>query len=164
MWRDCEAAERGGQQGAIVVDGITGLGTTHFDGDGWEIDVLIGGSAEGVMIPRAWLYLSVSEQAWAAMEGWRRILAFYFDLPQGAQERVKGESGIRRCGVLPGWARHLDYIAGQAGGDLEKGRIALIDNRQVNAAATRADWWRWVHTLCAPAPRRRRRLWQYPRE
>jgi aspartate aminotransferase-like enzyme len=28
----------------LVVDGITGLGTTHFDVDGWGIDVLIGGS------------------------------------------------------------------------------------------------------------------------
>jgi len=28
----------------LVVDAITGLGTTHFDADGWGIDVLIGGS------------------------------------------------------------------------------------------------------------------------
>src|SRR5579863_4890216 len=28
----------------LVVDGITGLGTTHFDVDGWGIDILIGGS------------------------------------------------------------------------------------------------------------------------
>src|SRR6202035_2738707 len=28
----------------LVVDGITGLGTTHFDVNGWGIDVLIGGS------------------------------------------------------------------------------------------------------------------------
>ncbi len=35
----------------LVVDGITGLGTTHFDVDGWGIDVLIGGSQKAVMIP-----------------------------------------------------------------------------------------------------------------
>ncbi len=28
----------------LVVDAITGLGTTHFDVDGWGVDVLIGGS------------------------------------------------------------------------------------------------------------------------
>ena len=28
----------------LIVDGITGLGTTHFDVDGWGIDILIGGS------------------------------------------------------------------------------------------------------------------------
>jgi aspartate aminotransferase-like enzyme len=40
--------------------------------------------------------------------------------------------------LVAGLGAALDYIAGQAGGDLEKGRIALIDNAQVNAAATRA--------------------------
>src|SRR5208282_3948874 len=34
----------------LIVDGITGLGTTHFDVDGWGIDVLIGGSQKAVMI------------------------------------------------------------------------------------------------------------------
>ena len=39
---------------------------------------------------------------------------------------------------MAGLGAALDYIAGQAGGDLEKGRIALIDNAQTNAKATRA--------------------------
>ncbi len=52
----------------LVVDGITGLGTTHFDVDGWGIDVLIGGSQKAVMIPPGLAYMSVSEKAWAAME------------------------------------------------------------------------------------------------
>src|ERR1035438_8253951 len=33
-----------GSEAFLVVDGITGLGTTHFDVDGWGIDILIGGS------------------------------------------------------------------------------------------------------------------------
>ena len=28
----------------LVVDAITGLGTTHFDVDGWGVDIIIGGS------------------------------------------------------------------------------------------------------------------------
>ena len=44
----------------LVVDGITGLGTTHFDVDGWGIDVLIGGSQKAVMIPPGLAFLSVS--------------------------------------------------------------------------------------------------------
>ena len=44
----------------------------------------------------------------------------------------------------------LDYIAGQAGGDLEKGRIALIHNAQINAAATRAGLTKLGFTLFAP--------------
>ena len=52
----------------LVVDGITGLGTTHFDVDGWGIDILIGGSQKAVMIPPGLAYLSISDKAWAAME------------------------------------------------------------------------------------------------
>ncbi len=35
----------------LVVDAITGLGTTHFDVDGWGVDIIIGGSQKAVMIP-----------------------------------------------------------------------------------------------------------------
>ena len=52
----------------LVVDGITGLGTTTFDVDGWGIDILIGGSQKAVMMSPGLAYLSVSEKAWKAMD------------------------------------------------------------------------------------------------
>jgi len=122
----------------LIVDGITGLGTTHFDVDGWGIDVLIGGSQKAVMIPPGLAYLSVSEKAWAAMESAKNP-RYYFDLRKERKNAVKGESAYTPAvALIAGLGAALDYIAGQAGGDLEKGRIALIDNAQVNAAATRA--------------------------
>jgi aspartate aminotransferase-like enzyme len=122
----------------LVVDGITGLGTTHFDVDGWGIDVLIGGSQKAVMIPPGLAYLSVSERAWAAMEKSKNP-RYYFDLRKERKNAVKGESAYTPAvALIAGLGAALDYIAGQAGGDLEKGRIALIDNAQVNAEATRA--------------------------
>jgi aspartate aminotransferase-like enzyme len=122
----------------LVVDGITGLGTTHFDVDGWGIDVLIGGSQKAVMIPPGLAYLSVSEKAWAAMEKSKNP-RYYFDLRKERKNAAKGESAYTPAvALIAGLGAALDYIAGQAGGDLEKGRIALIDNAQVNAAATRA--------------------------
>jgi aspartate aminotransferase-like enzyme len=122
----------------LVVDGITGLGTTHFDVDGWGIDVLIGGSQKAVMIPPGLAYLSVSERAWAAMESAKNP-RYYFDLRKERKNAVKGESAYTPAvALVAGLGAALDYIAGQAGGDLEKGRMALIDNAQVNAAATRA--------------------------
>jgi aspartate aminotransferase-like enzyme len=122
----------------LIVDGITGLGTTHFDVDGWGIDVLIGGSQKAVMIPPGLAYLSVSEKAWAAAETAKNP-RYYFDLRKERKNAVKGESAYTPAvALVAGLGAALDYIAGQAGGDLEKGRIALIDNAQVNAAATRA--------------------------
>jgi aspartate aminotransferase-like enzyme len=134
----------------LVVDGITGLGTTHFDVDGWGIDVLIGGSQKAVMIPPGLAYLSVSEKAWAAMEKSKNP-RYYFDLRKERKNAVKGESAYTPAvALIAGLGAALDYIAGQAGGDLEKGRIALVDNAQVNAAATRAGLVALGFTLFAP--------------
>jgi aspartate aminotransferase-like enzyme len=134
----------------LVVDGITGLGTTHFDVDGWGVDVLIGGSQKAVMIPPGLAYLSVSEKAWAAMENSKNP-RFYFDLRKERKNAAKGESAYTPAvALIAGLGAALDYIAGQAGGDLEKGRIALVDNAQVNAAATRAGLVKLGFTLFAP--------------
>jgi aspartate aminotransferase-like enzyme len=134
----------------LVVDGITGLGTTHFDVDGWGIDVLIGGSQKAVMIPPGLAYLSVSEKAWKAMDASKNP-RYYFDLRKERKNAVKGESAYTPAvALVAGLGAALDYIAGQAGGDLEKGRIALIDNAQVNAAATRAGLVALGFTLFAP--------------
>ena len=127
-----------GTETLLVVDGITGLGTQTFDVDGWGIDILIGGSQKAVMIPPGLAYLSVSEKAWKAMDSSKNP-RYYFDLRKERKNAVKGESAYTPAvALIAGLGAALDYIAGQAGGDLEKGRIALIDNAQVNAAATRA--------------------------
>jgi aspartate aminotransferase-like enzyme len=139
-----------GSDALLVVDGITGLGTTHFDVDGWGIDVLIGGSQKAVMIPPGLAYLSVSEKAWAAMESAKNP-RFYFDLRKERKHAAKGESAYTPAvALIAGLGAALDYIAGQAGGDLEKGRIALVDNAQVNAEATRAGLVALGFTLFAP--------------
>ena len=139
-----------GSEALLVVDAITGLGTTHFDVDGWGIDVLIGGSQKAVMIPPGLSYLSVSDKAWAAMEKSKNP-RYYFDLRKERKNAVKGESAYTPAvALVAGLGAALDYIAGQAGGDLEKGRIALVDNAQVNAAATRAGLVALGFTLFAP--------------
>ncbi|MGD0732497.1 MAG: alanine--glyoxylate aminotransferase family protein [Terracidiphilus sp.] len=139
-----------GSEALLVVDGITGLGTTHFDVDGWGIDVLIGGSQKAVMIPPGLAYLSVSAKAWAAEETSKNP-RYYFDLRKERKNAVKGESAYTPAvALIAGLGAALDYIAGQAGGDLEKGRIALVDNAQVNAAATRAGLVALGFTLFAP--------------
>jgi aspartate aminotransferase-like enzyme len=134
----------------LVVDGITGLGTQTIDVDGWGVDIVIGGSQKAVMIPPGLAYLSVSEKAWAAMEKSKNP-RYYFDLRKERKNAVKGESAYTPAvALIAGLGAALDYIAGQAGGDLEKGRIALIDNAQVNAKATRAGLVALGFTLFAP--------------
>jgi aspartate aminotransferase-like enzyme len=134
----------------LVVDGITGLGTQRFDVDGWGVDILIGGSQKAVMIPPGLAYLSISEKAWKAMETSTNP-RYYFDLRKERKNQSKGETAFTpSVALVAGLGAALDYIAGQADGDLAKGRDALIDNAQVNARATRAGLVALGFTLFAP--------------
>ena len=135
----------------LVVDGITGLGTTKFDVDGWGIDVLIGGSQKAVMIPPGLSYLSVSDRAWTAMETSKNP-RYYFDLRKERKSAAQGESAYTPAvALIAALGAAFDYIAGQGGGDLAKGRDALIHNAEVNAAATRAGLQALGFTLFAPS-------------
>jgi aspartate aminotransferase-like enzyme len=130
--------KQSGQNTLLVVDAITGLGTTHLDMDGWGVDVLIGGSQKAVMIPPGLAYLAVSDRAWEAMEISLNP-RYYFDLRKERKNAAKGESAYTpSVALIAGLGAALDYIAGQAGGDLAKGRTKLVENAETCAAMTRA--------------------------
>jgi aspartate aminotransferase-like enzyme len=122
----------------LIVDAITGLGTTHLDMDGWGVDVLIGGSQKAVMIPPGLSYLAVSQRAWDRMEASYNP-RYYFDLRKERKNAAKGESAYTpSVALIAALGASLDYIAGQAGGDLAEGRKKLVDNAETCAAMTRA--------------------------
>ena len=122
----------------LVVDGITGLGTTHFDVDGWGVDVMIGGSQKAVMIPPGLSYLSVSERAWKAMATSENP-RYYFDLRKERKNAQKGESAYTPAvALIAALGASFDWIAAQGVGDLEKGRVLLVENAETCAAMTRA--------------------------
>ncbi|HEY0797279.1 MAG TPA: aminotransferase class V-fold PLP-dependent enzyme, partial [Acidisarcina sp.] len=122
----------------LVVDAITGLGTTHFDIDAWGVDVLIGGSQKAVMIPPGLAYITLSDRAWARAATSKNP-RYYFDLAKERKNAVKGESAYTPAvALIAGLGAALDYIAGQADGDLAKGRYKLVENADTCAEMTRA--------------------------
>src|SRR5215469_15330163 len=122
----------------LIVDGITGLGTTHLDMDGWGIDVLIGGSQKAVMMPPGLAYLAVSQRGWDRMEASKNP-RYYFDLRKERKNAAKGESAYTPpVALIAALGASLDYIAGQAEGNLCEGRKQLVDNAETCAAMTRA--------------------------
>ncbi|MDQ2832436.1 MAG: alanine--glyoxylate aminotransferase family protein [Acidobacteriota bacterium] len=128
----------------LIVDGITGLGTSHLDMDGWGIDVLIGGSQKAVMIPPGLSYLAVSPRAWDRMEATYNP-RYYFDLRKERKNAAKGESAYTpSVALIAALGAALNYIAAQAGtpdkpeGDLVEGRRKLVDNAITCAGMTRA--------------------------
>jgi aspartate aminotransferase-like enzyme len=134
----------------LIVDGITGLGSTHFDIDSWGVDVMIGGSQKAVMIPPGLSYLSISERAWAAAETAKNP-RFYFDLRKERKNAKAGESAYTPAvSLIAALGAALDFIASQAGGDLAAGRTLLVDNAQTCATMTRTALTAMGFTLFAP--------------
>ena len=133
-----ELLRTSGSDALLVVDAITGLGTTHLDMDAWGVDVLIGGSQKAVMIPPGLAYLAVSERAWKRMETTKNP-RYYFDLRKERKVASKGESAYTPAvALIAALGTALDYIAAQAGGDLAAGRVLLVENAETCAAMTRA--------------------------
>ena len=122
----------------LVVDAITGLGTTHFDVDGWGIDVIIGGSQKALMIPPGLAYLAISERAWKRMESTKNP-RYYFDFRKERKSAAKGETAFTPAtSLFAALGAALDFIRQMGNGDLAAGRKALVDNAELAAEMTRA--------------------------
>jgi aspartate aminotransferase-like enzyme len=127
-----------GDDTLLVVDAITGLGTTHLDVDGWGVDVIIGGSQKALMMPPGLGYCAVSERAWRRMET-TTSPRFYFDLRKERKSAAKGESAYTPAtSLFAALGAALEFIRGMGNGDLAKGREALVDNAELCAEMTRA--------------------------
>jgi aspartate aminotransferase-like enzyme len=145
-----ELLKQSGKDAMLVVDAITGLGTTHIDMDGWGVDVLIGGSQKAVMIPPGLSYLAVSDRAWEQMEISLNP-RYYFDLRKERKNAAKGESAYTPAvSLIAALGAAFDYIAAQGDGDLALGRAKLVENAETCAAMTRAAVQALGLTLFAP--------------
>jgi aspartate aminotransferase-like enzyme len=127
-----------GENTLLVVDAITGLGTTHLDVDGWGLDVIIGGSQKALMIPPGLAYCAVSERAWQRMES-AKSPRYYFDLRKERKAAAKGESAFTPAtSLIAGLGAALEFVGGIGDGDVAMGRKRLIDGAELYAGMTRA--------------------------
>jgi len=131
-------ARASGGEALLIVDAITGLGTTHLDVDGWGVDVIIGGSQKALMMPPGLAYCAVSERAWKRMET-TTSPRYYFDLRKERKSAAKGESAYTPAtSLFAALGAALEFICEMGNGDLAKGREALVDNAELCAEMTRA--------------------------
>src|SRR6202167_4762919 len=141
-----------GDDTLLVVDAITGLGTTHLDVDGWGVDFIIGGSQKALMISPGLGYCAVSERAWRRMET-TTSSRFYFDLRKERKAAAKGESAYTPATALfAGLGAALDFVRTLGSGDVAKGREVLVANAELCAAMTRAGVQALGLKLFAAAP------------
>ena len=129
--------EHGGDA-LLVVDAITGLGTTHLDVDGWGVDVIIGGSQKALMMPPGLAYCAVSERAWRRMDQ-TTSPRYYFDLRKERKSAAKGETAYTPAtSLFAALGAALEFVRGMGKGDLAKGREELVNNAELCAEMTRA--------------------------
>lgn len=127
---------RSTSRAALVVDAITGLGTTPIRTDSWGLDLVLGGSQKAFMVPPGVAVLSISERAWGLIGRCRRP-RYYFDL---TAERGAQQEGLSHftpsIAVIQGLQVALDYL-------LKEGVEGLITNASLQAGATRAAVRAW---------------------
>jgi aspartate aminotransferase-like enzyme len=122
----------------LVVDAITGLGTTHLDVDAWGIDIILGGSQKALMIPPGLAYGAISDRAWQRMET-TKSPRYYFDLRKERKAAAKAETAYTPAtSLFAGLAAALDYLRQIGEGNLAAGRETLIANAELCAGMTRA--------------------------
>src|SRR5882757_3149612 len=140
-----------GDDTLLVADAITGLGTTHFDVDGWGIDIIIGGSQKALMIPPGLAYCAVSERAWKRMDV-AKSPRYYFDFRKERKAAAKGESSYTPAtSLFAALGAALDFVRQMGKGDLAEGRKNLVDNAELAAEMTRAGVQALGLTLFSPS-------------
>lgn len=62
----------------LVVDVISGLGADEFCMDDWHVDVAVGGSQKGLMLPPGLSFCGISQKAWDLIKK-AKLPRYYFD-------------------------------------------------------------------------------------
>ena len=141
-----------GNETLLVVDAITGLGTTHLEVDKWGVDFIIGGSQKALMMPPGLAYCAVSDRAWKRMDA-TTSPRYYFDLRKERKAAAKGETAYTPAtSLFAALGAALDFIRNMGSGDLAKGREKLVDNAELCAQMTQAGAKALGMKLFASAP------------
>jgi len=125
-------AEVVGKSGAIlVVDAISGLLCDELLTDAWGVDIVVGGSQKGLMIPPGAAFVSVSKKAWGLVEN-SSLPRFYFDFKKAKKSGDKDDTPYTPAVSLVRALREtLALIKGE-------GRDTMLANAARYAAAIRA--------------------------
>ncbi len=75
----------------LIMDGISGLSSIDCQVDAWNIDVAIGGSQKGWMVPPGLAFISVNQKGWDYFAK-AKMPRFYWDLGKAKQYLAKEEN------------------------------------------------------------------------
>lgn len=82
-----------GRDALFVVDAISALVAHDLRTDEWGVDIMVGGSQKGVMLPPGLAFASVSEKAWKRAES-SKAPRFYFDFKKERESLAKNQTSF----------------------------------------------------------------------
>lgn len=88
----CEVVARY-ENAILVVDAISALAAHDLRTDEWGIDVMIGGSQKGVMLPPGLAFVSISDKAWNMAEK-SKAPRFYFNFKKEREALAKNQTNF----------------------------------------------------------------------
>jgi serine---pyruvate transaminase len=77
----------------FIVDAISALVAHDLRTDEWGIDIMVGGSQKGVMLPPGIAFVSVSEKAWKKAET-SKMPKFYFNFKKERENLAKNQTNF----------------------------------------------------------------------
>ncbi|KJR41240.1 soluble hydrogenase 42 kDa subunit [Candidatus Magnetoovum chiemensis] len=83
----------------FIVDAISALVAHDIKTDEWSIDVMIGGSQKGLMLPPGLSFVSVSEKAWKAGEV-AKLPRFYFNFKAERKKLAENQTNFTSAVTL----------------------------------------------------------------
>ena len=137
------AIDAAGHDALLLVDVISSLGSIDYRHDEWGVDVTVGGSQKGLMLPAGLSFNAVSEKARAAAAG-ARLPRSYWDWEPIIEANATGFWPYTSAtNLLYGLRESLAMLA-------EEGLPAVFARHARHAAATRAAVGAWgLEVLCA---------------
>ncbi|MDI6801685.1 MAG: alanine--glyoxylate aminotransferase family protein [Thermodesulfovibrionales bacterium] len=77
----------------FIVDAISAIVAQDLKTDEWGVDIMVGGSQKGLMLPPGLAFVSVSDKAWKANEK-SKLPRFYFNFKKERENLVKNQTNF----------------------------------------------------------------------
>jgi alanine-glyoxylate transaminase / serine-glyoxylate transaminase / serine-pyruvate transaminase len=141
VWNDIAAIRRAidlaGHPALFMVDTIASLGCVPYEMDEWRVDVTVGGSQKGLMVPPGLGLVWAGEKAMAA-HARADLRTPYWDW---TARMAEGAHYLRYCGTAP--VQHIHAMREALDMIFEEGLEAIWARHRVFADATRAAVEAW---------------------
>jgi len=138
-----KAMDRAHHPALLMVDTISSLASADFRMDEWGVDVAVGGSQKGLMLPAGLAFVGISEKARAASKNAKLPRAFWDWEPVLGAVNGGNLPYTPACNLFFGLKEALDMIA-------EEGLENIFARHARHAEATRRAVRAWgLETVCA---------------